>query len=125
MALSFFKERLYSFFRGKQLCLTSETARGGVRWNSIRELKTFSDPYDFPNQASTVHLSTPLTWNCCNNRLPGKMGIKETVVDAPETLEELDLHEGDRLEGRDGKIVLVLRVEEARQKTSGVGFGTR
>jgi len=56
-----------------------------------------------------------------------KMGIKETVVDAPETLEELGLHEGDRVEGhiRDGKIVLVFRVEETKKKTSDVGFGTR
>ena len=85
------------------------------------------DPYGIPIQASTAHPSAPLTGNCGGDRLLGKMGIKETVVDAPETLEELGLHEGDRVEGhiRDGKIVLVFRVEETKKKTSDVGFGTR
>jgi hypothetical protein len=55
------------------------------------------------------------------------MTTKEAIVDTPDNLEELGLHEGDHVEGhiRDGKIVLVVTIEETKKKASGVGFGTR
>jgi hypothetical protein len=68
-----------------------------------------------------------LTGNRYGDRLLIEMAIKEAVVDLPENLGELGLHEGDRVEGhiRDGKIVLVFRIEETKKPTSDVGFGTR
>jgi hypothetical protein len=67
---------------------------------------------------------TPGAWSGKNTL---EMRTKETVIDARESLEELGLHEGDRVEGhiRNGKIVLVVTVEDTKKKSSELGFGTR
>ncbi len=52
----------------------------------------------------------------------------EAIVDAPDELRELGLHEGDRVEGlvRNGRIVLMVTVDDTSKKTaSDIGFGSR